>query len=442
MSKICTDSIVKPELLAPGGDLSKALTALKYGADAVYIGGEAFGLRAAAGNFTSEDIDALLAFAHPLGKKVYVTLNILPRTAETEAMAGYAKKLYEKGVDGVIVADIGAMLAIRRAVPELPIHVSTQANTLNLETCRFWASLGARRVNLARELSLSEIEEINCGLKNDGNGSLSPVAPSLELEVFVHGAMCMAYSGRCMLSDYLTGRSSNRGECAQPCRWEYTPYILSAEMTEEKRPGQKFGIEETERGTFLFNSRDLCLLPYLPELIRAGAAALKIEGRMKSEYYVAVTVRAYRIAIDRTIEAMQAGESGKLPEPLLAELMDEVSSVSHREYSDGFFNGGLGQQVYGTSSYVRTTSFAGIVTGCEQAADQEGYIVTLSQRGNFGVGDAVQLVQPGGPVLDLHLSSMSDADGNMIDRAPHACMTVRFRTPYPVAVGAMLRKIN
>ncbi len=393
----------KPELLAPGGDLSKALTALKFGADAVYIGGTAFGLRAAAGNFSDADIDALLAFAHPLGRKVYVTLNILPRTGELEPMAEYARKLYKKGIDGVIVADIGAMLAIRRAVPSLPVHVSTQANTLNAETCRFWASLGAVRVNLARELSLAEIEEISRAIHGGPDNAYGNVVPPLELEVFVHGAMCMAFSGRCMLSDYMTGRSSNRGECAQPCRWNYTllergtetgfsiergtetgfstaerasaagfstvergtetglgsgtvPYILSASMTEEKRPGQIFGIEETERGTFLFNSKDLCLLPYLPELIRAGASALKIEGRMKSEYYVAVTVRAYRIAIDLVYSRMLAGDcdrSAGLTSDELRDLMDEVSSVSHREYSDGFFCGGRGSQVYGTSSYIR-----------------------------------------------------------------------------------------
>ena len=431
----------KPELLAPGGDLSKALTALKYGADAVYIGGEEFGLRAAAGNFTSGDIDALLAFAHPAGKKVYVTLNILPRTKELTPMAEYARKLYEKGVDGVIVADIGALLAIRSAVPDLPVHISTQANTLNAETCRFWASLGASRVNLARELSLEEIEEISRALGSSGNAQNAPA-----LEAFVHGAMCMAYSGRCMLSDYMTGRSSNRGECAQPCRWQYTPtepYLLTAEMTEEKRPGQYFGIEETERGTFLFNSRDLCLLPYLHELIKAGASALKIEGRMKSEYYVGVTVRAYRIAIDRVYGSLASGGSGILDEDLLAELMNEVSSVSHREYSDGFFHKGRGEQVYGTSSYVRTTTFAGIVTGCDAVSDHsDNYLITLSQRGNFGIGDRLQFVQPDGPVIDTCPASMFDIDGISIDRAPHPCMTVRFHSPCPVSVGSMLRKLN
>ena len=487
----------KPELLAPGGDLSKALTALKFGADAVYIGGTAFGLRAAAGNFSDADIDALLAFAHPLGRKVYVTLNILPRTCELEPMAEYARKLYEKGIDGVIVADIGAMLAIRRAVPSLPVHVSTQANTLNAETCRFWASLGAVRVNLARELSLSEIEEISSALRDGPDVPTDNVTPPLELEVFVHGAMCMAFSGRCMLSDYLTGRSSNRGECAQPCRWNYSllergtetgfstaehapgvgfstvergtetrsgsvergvergtetrsgsgsdPYILSAGITEEKRPGQVFGVEETERGTFLFNSKDLCLLPYLPELIRAGASALKIEGRMKSEYYVAVTVRAYRIAIDLVYGRMLAGDcdcsSGLTPDEL-RDLMDEVSSVSHREYSDGFFCGGRGSQVYGTSSYIRNSVYAGIVEKCDKnhaAPGGNSWHLTVSQRGNFGVGEVLEFIQPDGPVTSFMLNTMTDSEGQHIVRAPHPCMTVHFDIPFPVAPGSLIR---
>ena len=441
----------KPELLAPGGDLSKALTALEFGADAVYIGGRAFGLRAAAGNFSSADIDALLAYARPRGRKVYVTLNILPRTKEVGPMAEYARELYEQGVDGVIAADIGAVAAIRRTAPGLPVHISTQANTLNAETCRFWASLGASRINLARELSLAEITEIASDLKNSGIDNVP------ELEVFVHGAMCMAYSGRCMLSDFLTGRSSNRGECAQPCRWQYTldpagfsdsralpdtsaPYILSANMTEAQRPGQVFGVEESERGTFLFNSRDLCLLPYLADLIRAGASALKIEGRMKSEYYVGVTVRAYREAIDLVWSDLLRGGNGSLPPSALSRLLGEVCSVSHREYYDGFLNGGNGVQIYGSSSYIRSSTFVGIVESCEPDPSGAGFIVTVSQRGNFGVGESVDFVMPSRPVESLLLTSMTDGDGNPIVRAPHPCMTVRFTTPFSVERGALLRR--
>ena len=448
-------AVRKPELLAPGGDLSKALTALDFGADAVYVGGEAFGLRSAAGNFTEKDIDAIVEYAHRRGRKVYVTLNVLPRTKELDAMARYAVKLRDQKVDGVIVSDLGAFRVISCHAPQLDIHISTQANTLNLETCRFWAYEGASRINLARELSLEEIEEIHQGLVNDAKASensrfMDVEAPLPELEVFVHGAMCMAYSGRCMLSDYLAGRSSNRGECAQPCRWEYYftdngegsgPYIISAQIEEEKRRGQKFTVEETERGTFLFNSRDLCLLEYLPELINAGAGALKIEGRMKSEYYVALTVRAYRIALDYVWEELEAGRSGKLPPELLQELMDEVCSVSHREYSSGFLLGGRGEQIYGTSSYIRNSVYAGVVESCEQRSPDNGggYLVTLSQRGNFGISDELELVQPEGPVLKISPASMTDADGNEIARAPHPCMTVRFAIPFPVKPGSMLR---
>lgn len=419
----------KPELLAPGGNLQKALTALRFGADAVYVGGTAFGLRAAAGNFTDAEMRELLTAAHSQNKKVYVTLNILPRSREIAPLCRYAESLREMGVDGAIVADLGAFLALRREVPGLPLHVSTQANNLNADTCLFWAAQGAVRINLARELTLSEIREIGDAL----TAAYGDNAPGLE--VFVHGAMCMAYSGRCMLSDYLTGRSSNRGECAQPCRWQYT---LSASMTEEKRPGQVFGIEETGEGTFLFNSKDLCLLPYLHEVIGAGATALKIEGRMKSDFYVGVTVRAYREAIDRVWDSLSAGESGELDPETLARLLDEVSSVSHRDYSDGFLHGGRGEQVYGTSSYIRNSVYAGLVENCEPDGG-DSYKLTISQRGNFGVGETLEFVQPAGPVLRHPLAEMTDSEGVSIDRAPHACMTVLMRVPFPVEPGTIVR---
>lgn len=453
--------IRKPELLAPGGDLSKAITALEYGADAVYIGGEAYGLRAAAGNFTEKDIDELVAYAHRNKKRVYVTMNILPRTRELEGMKDYAMKLRDQHVDGVILSDLGAYRTVSCHAPELDRHISTQANNLNLETCRFWNYEGAHRINLARELTLEEIAEIHEGLVKDAREEdecefLHMDSSVPVLEVFVHGAMCMAYSGRCMLSDYLADRSSNRGQCAQPCRWQYYftdggsasgTYMISAEIEEEKRRGQKITVEETERGTFLFNSRDLCLIEYLPELIRAGAGALKIEGRMKSEFYVALTVRAYRIAIDYAWKEMEKGRSGKLPPELLKELMDEVCSVSHRDYSTGFLLGERGQQIYGSSSYIRNSVFAGIVEGCEKCC-QEGvdsgngnddYLITVSQRGNFGIGDDLEIVQPYGPVLRIEPASMTDSDGNEILRAPHPCMTVKFRLPFPVKPGSMLR---
>ncbi len=419
----------KPELLAPGGSYVKAVTALRFGADAVYAGGTRFGLRAAAGNLSDDEISSLLAFAHSLGKKVYITLNILPRTDEFAGITEYASKLAKMGVDGVIAADIGLVAELRAVVPGLPVHISTQANTLNLATCRFWASTGASRVNLARELTIDQIREIASGLASDGGNKP-------ELEVFVHGAMCMAYSGRCMLSDYMTGRSSNRGECAQPCRWNYS---VSAGITEEKRPGRVFEVEETERGTFLFNSTDLCLLPYLKELIGAGVSALKIEGRMKSDFYVAVTVRAYREAIDLVWDDIVSGGNGVLEPDVLARLLREVSSVSHREYGDGFLHGGNGSQIYGTSSYVRDSVFAGIVESCVPLDGGAAYSLTVSQRGNFGTGELLEFVQPSGPVLSHLLSSMYDASGVPIGRAPHPCMTVRFDVPFPVENGSIVR---
>jgi len=440
-------TVKKPELLAPGGSLSKAVTALDYGADAVYIGGMAFSLRSAADNFSDRDLLTLLEKANAEGKKVYTALNILPRSREIPEMVKYAEKLYKMGVHGIIVADIGAFRAIHREVPELPIHVSTQANNLNAETCRFWGELGARRVNLARELTLEQIGEIHRELEN-ADGENAP-----ELEVFVHGAMCMAYSGRCMLSDYLTGRSSNRGECAQPCRWEYKPghtRSLITELTEEKRPGEVYTAEETEHGTFLFNSKDLCLLEYLPELIDAGADALKIEGRMKSEFYTAVTVKAYREAIDLVMEEKRQGRSGKLPADVFSRLLSEVCSVSHRAYSTGFLLGDRGEQVYGSSSYIRSSDFIGIVKGsvpAEAAAEAPGcddsgrqYIVTVSQRGNFGIGDTVELIPAKGPITEFTIEKMQNAEGEEIDRAPHPCMDVLLPLPFSAPAGAMLRR--
>ncbi len=412
-----------PELLAPGGSLSKAKTALSFGADAVYIGGDAFGLRANAENFTLEQMAELVEFANSLGKKVYVTLNILPRSREIPLMCDYAQKIADVGVHGVIVSDLGAFTAIHKAVPELPIHVSTQANNLNAETCRFWHDQGAVRVNLARELSLEEIREIHENLED---------AP-IGLEIFVHGAMCMAYSGRCMLSDYLTSRSSNRGDCAQPCRWKY-------HLSEEARPGDTFPIEETDRGTFLFNSKDLCLLEYIPDLVRAGADALKIEGRMKSDFYVAVTVRAYRIALDYVMDALARGEDGRLSDALKEELLREVCSVSHRDYSTGFFLGDKGSQIYGSSSYIRESDFVGLVTDC--VPGEGGYRVTVSQRGNFGLGDEVEFVSPAREVQVWTFTEMENDRGEQIDRAPHAVMNVHFKTPFPVEKGAMMRRFK
>lgn len=407
------------ELLAPGGSEAKMRTAFEYGADAVYLGGDAFGLRANAENFTLQQIADAAAFAGRRGKKIYVTMNIFARNGDLKEMARYAAALSQTKVHGVIVSDPGAFLTVREAAPELPLHVSTQANTLNWRTCEFWKKMGAVRVNLARELTLSEIAEISAAL---GERDCR-----LELEAFVHGAMCMSYSGRCMLSDYLASRSSNRGDCAQPCRWNY-------KITEENRPGEPLQAEETERGAFLFNSKDLCMLPYLQELKDAGITSFKIEGRMKSEFYTAITVRAYRLAID----AMECGRPLRPGEPETEALMEEVCSVSHRDYSPGFYLGERGSQIYETSSYRRTADFIGTVDSCE--ADGAAYRTVITQRGAFSEGDLLEFVQPDGPVQAHRLGRMYNAAGERIARAPHAMMKVTTKLPFPVKPGCVIRR--
>ena len=407
------------ELLAPGGSEAKMRTAFEYGADAVYLGGEAFGLRANAENFTLQQIADAAAFAERRGKKIYVTMNIFARNGDLKEMARYAAALSQTKAHGVIVSDPGAFLTVREAAPELPLHVSTQANTLNWRTCEFWKKMGAVRVNLARELTLSEIAEISAAL---GERDCR-----LELEAFVHGAMCMSYSGRCMLSDYLASRSSNRGDCAQPCRWNY-------KITEENRPGEPLQAEETERGPFLFNSKDLCMLPYLQELKDAGITSFKIEGRMKSEFYTAITVRAYRLAID----AMECGRPLRPGEPETEALMEEVCSVSHRDYSPGFYLGERGSQIYETSSYRRTADFIGTVDSCE--ADGAAYRTVITQRGAFSEGDLLEFVQPDGPVQAHRLGRMYNAAGERIARAPHAMMKVTTKLPFPVKPGCVIRR--
>ena len=365
------------ELLAPGGNKVKMKTAFDYGADAVYIGGDVFGLRANADNFTLDEIAQSVDYANSINKKIYVTMNIIARSHDLPEMAKYAKELKKAGVHGVIISDPGAFLTVKEAEPDLPIHVSTQANNLNWKTCEFWHKMGAVRVNLARELTLPEIAEIRKKLDERNCG--------LELEAFVHGAMCMSFSGRCMLSDYFVNRSSNRGDCAQPCRWNY-------KIIETTRPDEILDIEENDRGTFLFNSKDLCMLKQLKAFKEAGVSSFKIEGRMKSEFYVAVTVRAYRVAIDM----IERGE--EISEETLEKLLSEVCSVSHRDYCTGFYLGDRGSQIYETSSYKRETDFIGTVDSCE--ADGDGnYILTMTQRGTFSVGDELEFVPAEGEII-------------------------------------------
>ncbi|MBP3359713.1 MAG: U32 family peptidase [Clostridia bacterium] len=402
----------KPELLAPGGSLEKLKTAVMYGADAVYVGGEAFSLRTAAENFSTDELKEGLDFAHTRGKKVYLTANILPHNKDLEAFSEYIDEISPLGFDGILVSDPGMLDIVRRKAPELPIHISTQANNINYGSALFWKGAGASRVVLARELSLEEIAQIH--EKTDG----------LELEAFVHGAMCISYSGRCLLSNYMTGRDSNQGSCAHPCRWNYT-------LMEQTRPGEFFDIFENERGSFIFNSKDLCMIAHIPELVKSGITSFKIEGRVKTEFYVATVVGAYRREIDKYFENPE-GYSFDGSE------LRELLKVSHRPYSTGFCLGkpDSSGQVYTSSSYIRHYDLIGIVTDY----DEETGIMTVSQRNRFFTGEELEIISPGRPFFTQIAKEMKNADGETINVAPHAAMTVTMKADRPVVKGSMLRR--
>ena len=404
------------ELLAPAGSLEKLKFAVLYGADAVYIGGEAFSLRTAAENFSEEDIQQGVEFAHKKGVKVYIALNVIPHNKDLEKIIEADKKAHSLGIDAAIVSDIGTILALREAVPGLDIHVSTQANTVNALTASAFYKMGAKRVVLARELSMEEIKEIR---------EKTPVG--LELEMFVHGAMCISYSGRCLLSNYMTGRDSNSGACAQPCRWNY-------HLMEEKRPGEYYPVYEDEGGTYIFNSKDLCLIEHIPEIIDAGVTSLKIEGRVKTEYYVASTVKAYREAIDAYY---RDGENYQF-DPSLSE---ELKKVSHRNYCNGFFKGKTDEnsQVYETSSYVRNYDIVGVVLDY----DSESKILTVEQRNRFFKGDEIEILQPMVPgFITITPEEMTDENGWEIASAPHAKMIVKMKCEKKVIPNSILRKVR
>ena len=389
-----TRTLVKPELLAPAGNMEKGRMALLYGADAIYLGGKMFGLRAFANNFSMEEIAEMAAYAHSLGKKVYVTVNIFAHNEDIDRLPDYLRGLAAAKVDALLISDLGVWQTAREVVPDMPLHVSTQANTTNYASVKAWEQLGAERVVLARELSLKEISEIS-------------KKTSVELETFVHGAMCISYSGRCLLSAYLTGRDGNRGACTQACRWEYNMYKLG----EQKRPGEYFDLEEDEHGTYVMNSKDLCLIEYLPELMRAGVCSLKIEGRMKSVHYVATVVSVYRKAIDACWADM---DGYKVP----AEWITELNKVSHRQYTTGFAitKPDRTAQVYTSSKYEQTHDFVGIVTGYD-AEKKRAY---FEQRNNVKAGEPLEILEPDGTLLPFVLEDMLDADGAAIDCAPHA----------------------
>jgi len=395
------------ELLAPAGNLSKLKTAIIFGADAVYIGGEEFSLRTAADNFTYEEMKEGISFAHERGKKVYVAVNIVPRSDELERIGEYAKKLYEMNADGVIVSDLGAFSVIKKAAPDLPIHISTQANNTNYESASLWHSMGATRIVLARELSLQEIKTVRENLPED-----------CEIEVFVHGAMCVSYSGRCLLSNYLTNRDSNKGECAQPCRWKYF-------LMEEKRPGEYMPVFENDKGTFIFNSKDLCMIEHIKELDEAGVKSLKIEGRVKSEYYVSTVVKAYRRAIDDYYAGKEFDRK----------LFDEVLKVSHREYSKGFYFGNP-EQIYTYGSYVRNYDIVGVVL----EYDEKTKMAKIEQRNRFFKDDEVEFMPPVGDYVSQKITKILTEEGEEVTSAPHPQQILYIPVDTPLEKETIMRK--
>ncbi|MBR6824355.1 MAG: U32 family peptidase [Firmicutes bacterium] len=403
MKETCalTDIRVKPELLAPAGTLEKLRFACIYGADAVYIGGTSFSLRAAAGNFSIEEMREGCAFAHSMGKQVFLAVNVFARNNDIDELESYLLQVADAGIDALIIADPGVFSTARRVISQVPVHISTQANNVNFATCDFWQAAGAERIVLGRELSLVEAEDISRRC-------------TIPTEIFVHGAMCVSYSGRCLLSSYLTGRDGNRGACTQPCRWKYA-------ICEESRPGVYMPVEEDSHGTYIMNSKDLCLLEQLPQLMQGGHASWKIEGRNKSAYYVANVVRIYRAAIDAYL---REGDN-YFCRP---EWMEELQKVSHREYCTGFAldapNGDSFR--YGDGGYVRGWDF------CAIAERQENGGLWLEQRNHLAIGDKLELLLADGRNLPLTIASMADEQGMSISKAPHPRQKVFIRTTEPL----------
>ena len=399
------------ELMAPAGDLQKLEYAVKYGADSVYLGGKDFGMRSRAGNFSDDDIRQGLKIAHDSGVRVNVTLNIAARNSDVMPMLDYAKQLYGYGVDGFIAADPGFILKLKESLPDSFVTLSTQANTTNGFSLDFWKKNGIDRVVLARELTFEEIRET---AKNRPEG--------MQLEVFVHGAMCISYSGRCLLSNYLAGRDSNRGDCAQPCRWEYV-------LSERNRPGEFFAIEEDSRGSFIFNSRDLCLIDHIPELTAAGIDSFKIEGRMKSIFYTATVTNAYKTAM---LRAEQDSEY------YCGDLYEELCKVSHRQYTKAFFfgNAGSDSQNYGSSSYIRSYDFI-----AEAASDTNGSMLTeVIQKNKFRRGDVCELLIPGKPFAEFRIEEIYDENMQPAEEAPHPNQKLFIKTDIRINKYSLIRR--
>lgn len=401
------------ELLAPAGDLERLKTAFIYGADAVYIGGEIFGMRSAAKNFNKEDMAEGVRFAHERGKQVFVTVNIIPRNEEFEQLEDYLKELEEIGVDAVIVSDPGVFSVVKKVVPNMEIHISTQASTTNAASATFWYNQGAKRVVMARELSFEEIKEIR---DNSPEG--------MDIEAFIHGAMCMSYSGKCVISNYTTGRDANRGACAQSCRWKYT-------LVEEQENGDYEKVLDDVDAEFFFNTKDMCMINYIPQIIESGINSFKIEGRMKTAYYVATTVRAYRMAIDEYIKDPENWEFNPM-------WLEELKKGSHRHFSEGFYLGKTTtrDQNYESASYVRNYDFIGVVRGHEE----ESGLVIVEQRNRMFVGDEIEIIGPYKETMYGKILEMYNEENEPIESAPHAKQIVKMKLDIPVEEHYMLRK--
>ncbi len=382
----------KPELLVPAGNLEVLKVAVLYGADAVYIGGEAFGLRAKAKNFSLDEMKEGIAFAHAHGVKVYVTANIFAHNYDLEGAAQYFRELSSVTPDAVLISDPGMFTLAKENCPNVEIHISTQANNTNYLTYKFWWEMGAKRVVSARELSLEEIKEIRANIPEE-----------MEIESFVHGAMCISYSGRCLLSNYFTGRDANKGECTHPCRWKYA-------VMEESRPGEYLPIEENERGTYIFNSKDLCMIEYLPELINAGIDSLKIEGRMKTALYVATVARTYRKAIDDYFESEEKYRTN------MDWYHTEIRKCTYREFSTGFYFGKptAENQIYDANTYVSESVYLGIV----EEIDERGF-ARIEQKNKFCVGDSIEIMKPNGENITTDVVGITDGERNARESAPH-----------------------
>lgn len=399
-----------PELLAPAGDLVRLKAAVSFGADAVYLAGEEFGMRTAAPNFSKEALIQGVRFAHDHGVKAYVTCNTVPHNDEMARLPAFLEFLDSAGVDAVIASDLGTMKQVQKYAPHAALHVSVQSGIVNSDTANAFFALGAKRVVLARELSLAEISEIR---RNTD--------PSLELEVFVHGAMCVSFSARCLLSSYMTGRDANRGDCAQPCRWSYA-------LMEEKRPGQYFPVQETKDGTYILNANDLCMAPYMDQLVRAGVDSVKLEGRAKSHYYTAAVTNAYRMTLDSICE--QGIEDWNIPAAAEAEL----HKISHRGYSTGFYFGRPeNSQTYESAGYVRDYIVAAVVTGYENG------MLICEMKNKFLRGARFDCLEPRGIPFEFTVIDMFDENDLPIESAPHPTMTVKIPFDRPLKVGSLLR---